>query len=1523
MIISVSFTETRDRFLEENFPSTSTIIDYPNKLDHIKITSMSGVVKYVKLTSTGDGSGLDWDNAMGAADLKSAIEAGGTIYVAAGTYFPGTEINIANNVSVIGGYPDSATGTEFCSNYDPITNQTIINGNNSHRLIIHTNVAADTLELRGLILEHGNHTSGGGAFSSTVLTTVPIKFEFIDLEIKNCNSNSHGAISITEKINVDSEILIQNCNFRGNDGNKGGAIAMYNVRNSDSDTYPNPEKLVIEDCTFFLNNAFGAGGGAINIEQSHQWTLRRNIFCTNNTSPQNGGAIRFFSSFKTEILNCKFARNSSDEDGGAIYANQGDITISNSVFLENDAGSTNRGGAIFGTSDSGIQLDSSSFYTNTAGSGGAIYWTSALSVSIPNQATNNVFVNNSATQGNSGQLMGGGAIKATNSDWIFQDNFFVDNSVNAVAYGGAINIHNLEAELTNNLFYNNQKGTDATILGADIITYSSLASFSPAADNKMQLSSAAIYLSQTGTPDPNDYDFTNDTFSNTDDGSLPAAPSIVCPLILETPTGIESCLSQEICDNGIDDDGDGDIDCEDSDCTTTNYAISQTHTGVINPNNALGPTDTLYADIDDGDEMIIDLGNALDVGDGYNIRGIGNDILVTIEESLDGVNFFTNSVSPYDMNIPAPASYVFTTEVHTRYLRLSFTESAPGGSLDLDAIFNNDCICQPSTTVTEEYQINFITTILDNNINIAKGSRVRLEFAGNSFDTWTFIWTGPNSYYRVTNAGTNRDRIVLDNIQPNQAGEYKVVYFDDAGCVDSTSFFTTVFTPEICNNGIDDDGDGNIDCDDGDCPGIDSDGDSICDSYDLDDDNDGIPDLEEGHCEIYGFGFESNREGWRQDNLNDGNIQAHTVHSSTVFTSEACNMSNIPPNPDGNFIMADDTYGGTMHFESPDNLNVNISDKLNGEFSFNWINGTYDGITGTQDLGVAVMEVNLIGGGTTITATFDGTGLANIGVWTTFTITLDDATWSGSAADLTTVLGDLDRVEIEIESITAKDWSVADCMDGEYFGIGNVAFNCDSRDTDGDLVADYLDLDSDNDGIFDVDEAGHNAPEINADGIIDSTSTAFGNNGLFDGIETAVDNGIINYSITDSENTPDGIYDAYDLDADGDSCFDTMEEGVADSDNDGIAGTGVPTVNLEGLVNEITYSSPPNHTWQDPIIGPCLPEICNDGIDNDGDGMADCYDCDDCFDSIDCDDNDNDGVNDFCDLDDDNDGILDIDEGCRSDSAVIQLWAGSTQALTVDSGEDGFVVDVTRLDNSFNIILNDSSLTSRPSNPVSVDINFTDQGTSPGLTALFADGDQYGNGGIPEIWQMGIANPETPLLRMIIYGNGEMKLFGSKTLNGPLESMMLTGGLIYHPPSWSLDSNTIVVGQYLDGTTRMEGVVYGFQNNCIDTDLDGLTDNFDLDSDDDGCFDAEEEGLIDVDGDGIAGTQTGAPIVDADGLVTTITYASPPNNTWQNDTIGPCLPEICDDGIDNDADGDTDSADSDCCNTQAPVLSKN
>lgn len=112
--------------------------------------------------------------------------------------------------------------------------------------------------------------------------------------------------------------------------------------------------------------------------------------------------------------------------------------------------------------------------------------------------------------------------------------------------------------------------------------------------------------------------------------------------------------------------------------------------------------------------------------------------------------------------------------------------------------------------------------------------------------------------------------------------------------------------------------------------------------------------------------------------------------------------------------------------------------------------------------------------------------------------------------------------------------------------------NC--ADSDGDGVDDYLDLDSDNDGIYDLIEAGHGEADANNDGVIDGASTAFGTNGLFDGVETAPDSGALNYTVADSD--ADGNIDSIELDSDNDGCNDVNEAGYSDPDDNGLLGTG-------------------------------------------------------------------------------------------------------------------------------------------------------------------------------------------------------------------------------------------------------------------------------------------------------------------------------------------------------------------------------
>jgi len=145
-------------------------------------------------------------------------------------------------------------------------------------------------------------------------------------------------------------------------------------------------------------------------------------------------------------------------------------------------------------------------------------------------------------------------------------------------------------------------------------------------------------------------------------------------------------------------------------------------------------------------------------------------------------------------------------------------------------------------------------------------------------------------------------------------------------------------------------------------------------------------------------------------------------------------------------------------------------------------------------------------------------------------------------------------------------------------------------DNDLDGVDDYQDLDSDNDGIFDVYEGGDGDGDTNGDGMIDSLDDGYvdsDNDGMSDVSELS-DQPDTDYDSLSVDN--DTIPDYLDLDSDDDGCYDVVEAGFVDEDGDGILGVGVPVVNNLGQV--VTDGD----------------DGYNDPIDADGNGVIDCLD---------------------------------------------------------------------------------------------------------------------------------------------------------------------------------------------------------------------------------------------------------------------------------------------------------------------------
>ncbi len=259
-----------------------------------------------------------------------------------------------------------------------------------------------------------------------------------------------------------------------------------------------------------------------------------------------------------------------------------------------------------------------------------------------------------------------------------------------------------------------------------------------------------------------------------------------------------------------------------------------------------------------------------------------------------------------------------------------------------------------------------------------------------------------------------------------------------------------------------------------------------------------------------------------------------------------------------------------------------------------------------------------------------------------------------------------------IDNYTETDFDgFSQNVDANNTGVNNSGVGLGAPDFDGDGIANYLDLDSDNDGIPDAVETG--APDVNndakPDGFVDNNG-----NGLHDSYELAsgllftgvdvspVDGRADNYPFKNKDR--DLRPNAYDMDSDGDGIVDVIEAGFTDANLNGIIDGAIGTngwatavSSLGSLLLRFTDADPypdyldidsdddgiPDNIEAQTTAGYILPGI----VDTDGDGLVNTYDNIIGFggSGIFVYDHDMDGTPDYRDADTDADGLADIVEG--------------------------------------------------------------------------------------------------------------------------------------------------------------------------------------------------------------------------------------------------------------------------------------
>ncbi|WP_346882782.1 glycine-rich domain-containing protein, partial [uncultured Algibacter sp.] len=389
----------------------------------------------------------------------------------------------------------------------------------------------------------------------------------------------------------------------------------------------------------------------------------------------------------------------------------------------------------------------------------------------------------------------------------------------------------------------------------------------------------------------------------------------------------------------------------------------------------------------------------------------------------------------------------------------------------------------------------------------------------------------------------------------------------------------------------DQDGDGVLDGADV-CPGgddaLDADGDTVPDFCDLDDDNDGIADAVECPTNFIAIRPQA-----------DLGIAPSTL-GNTITNVDISTRLGLPT---GSVLIS-----GTGLNRPDTNPNLFVGDDFSGTPATFTISGT----------AASRIRARLEHGGVIETGNTIDTLESLDGTIYNFTTTLNASFADVSVPPVYQI--------VNLTGTNANNGGARFTWESSSAGVTNFSFSSNDLgddsaiflslsvdpDFDGDGLANCVDLDADNDGIYDVAEAG--GTDVDNDGIAD------GIDGDSNGIPDSAGTGITPADSGATVGTPDYL----DTDADEDGCTDTNEyydDATADGGDGGQFGADPAAINANGTVIGASYPATGADTdanstadYIEGAIGAPLPDLDGDAsanacdLDDDGDGNPDTTD---------------------------------------------------------------------------------------------------------------------------------------------------------------------------------------------------------------------------------------------------------------------------------------------------------------------------
>ena len=337
-----------------------------------------------------------------AEELKKACESDGNIYI-----FMDEDSSVSKN---------QATPENNCQLTNITSGTKIIRGNGGK-------VQQSTDDNQTLTTEGGQIKLFNVSGSSTIL------------EINNLTFTASNIVGTTSALDgalicVDdgATVILKQCYINGMSMSNQGISLIY-VKSGG--------KLLVENCTFYNNTS------------------------TNKGSASFSECIRIENGAQVEVVSCNFETNGNDiMSNAAAIENSGSCRITNTTFKDNLA---QRGGAIMNNETGILEIESSTFDSNTCTSsgyyamrGGAIFIQGGTVKIKDSTFTGNETLGQNASEGTANgefQKLGGGAISLKMGSLTLQNTRFDNNSVtstsknDAYGYGGAVLIEQSDANL--------------------------------------------------------------------------------------------------------------------------------------------------------------------------------------------------------------------------------------------------------------------------------------------------------------------------------------------------------------------------------------------------------------------------------------------------------------------------------------------------------------------------------------------------------------------------------------------------------------------------------------------------------------------------------------------------------------------------------------------------------------------------------------------------------------------------------------------------------------------------------------------------------------------------------------------------------------------------------------------------------------------------------------------------------------------------------------------------------------------